>query len=97
MQMTQPAVLDEKVKRYEMLLSRALSAFELAPRDGSHLRRVADDFSTMAQSYYNDGRFFLEQGDKVNALACFSYGHAWLDAGVKLGVFKASDDKLFTI
>lgn len=95
--MIQPAVLEEKVKRYESMLSRALSAFEVSPREDSHLRRVADDFSTMAHSYYDDGRFFLEHGDKVNALACFSYGHAWLDAGVKLGVFKASDDKLFTI
>ena len=95
--MKQPAVLDEKVKRYENLLSRALLAFEIAPHDMSHLRKVADDFSKMAQAYYDDGRYFLEQGDKVNALACFSYGHAWLDAGVKLGVFKVSDENLFTI
>lgn len=95
--MTQPAVLDEKVKRYESLLCRALSAFEVTPQDKSHLRKVADDFSTMAKAYYDDGRFFLEQGDEVNALACFSYGHAWLDAGVKLGVFKVSDENLFTI
>ncbi len=95
--MTQPAVLDEKVKRYETLLRRALSAFEVAVQDMSHLRKVAEDFSTMAKAYYDDGRFFLEQGDKVNALACFSYGHAWLDAGVKLGVFKVSDENLFTI
>ncbi|MDD1746091.1 MAG: DUF357 domain-containing protein [Candidatus Methanoperedens sp.] len=95
--MKQPAVLDEKVKRYENLLSRALLAFEVAQQDMTHLRKVADDFSTMAQAYYDDGKFFLEQGDKVNALACFSYGHAWLDAGVKLGVFKVSDESLFTI
>lgn len=95
--MKQPAVLDEKVKRYENLLSRALLAFEVAAQDNSHLRKVADDFSTMARAYYDDGRFFIEQGDKVNALACFSYGHAWLDAGVKLGVFKVSDENLFTI
>lgn len=72
-------------------------AFEVAPQDMTHLRKVADDFSTMAQAYYDDGKFFLEQEDKVNALACFSYGHAWLDAGVKLGVFKVSDENLFTI
>lgn len=95
--MTQPAVLDEKVKRYESLLRRALSAFEVTPQDKSHLRKVADDLSTMAKAYYDDGKFFLEQEDKVNALACFSYGHAWLDAGVKLGVFKVSDENLFTI
>jgi Uncharacterized protein conserved in archaea len=33
----------------------------------------------------------------VNALASFSYGHAWLDAGAKLGVFDVDDDILFTI
>ncbi|VVB95377.1 Uncharacterised protein [uncultured archaeon] len=91
------AVLPEKVKRYESLLDRALMAFEIAPQENSHLRKVAEDFSNMARSYYKDGKFFIEQGDLVNALACFSYGHAWLDAGVKLGVFKVSDENLFTI
>lgn len=89
------AVLDEKAKRYEMILRRALEAFEVAPQEGSHLRKVADDLSTMARSYYDDGVYFMKNGDLVNALACFSYGHAWLDAGVKLGVFKAKE--LFTI
>lgn len=95
--MTKPAVLDEKVNRYQTLLLGALSSFEVAAQEKSHLRKVAEDFSTMAKAYYEDGRFFLEKGDKVNALACFSYGHAWLDAGVKLGVFKASDENLFTV
>lgn len=95
--MKQPAVLEEKVKRYEALLGKALSAFEIAPQERSHLRKAAEDFSTMARSYYDDGKYFLEQGDMVNALACYSYGHAWLDAGVKLGIFKASDENLFTI
>ncbi len=91
------AVLPEKVKRYESLLDRALMAFEIAPQENSHLRDVAEDFSNMAKSYYEDGKYFIGEGDLVNALACFSYGHAWLDAGVKLGVFKVSDDALFTI
>lgn len=95
--MGQPAVLEEKVKRYESMLRKALSAVEVAPQEHSHLRKVSDDFINMANSYYEDGKFFIEGGDLVNALACFSYGHAWLDAGVKLGVFKVSDESLFTI
>lgn len=95
--MKQPAVLEEKVNRYESMLRRALSAFEIAPSDNTHLKNVADDYSTMANSYYDDGIYFIKEGDPVNALACFSYGHAWLDAGVKLGVFKVSDESLFTI
>lgn len=90
-------VLEEKVKRYEGMLRKALNAFEVAPQENSHLRKVADDFSNMAGSYYKDGMHFLEEGDLVNALVCFSYGHAWLDSGVKLGVFKASDEALFTV
>lgn len=95
--MKQHAVLEEKVKKYEDLLHKALFAFEVAPHENSHLRKVADDFSDMAGSYYDDGMHFIEEGDMVNALVCFSYGHAWLDAGVKLGVFKVSDENLFTI
>ncbi len=95
--MEQHTVLEEKVKRYGDLLHKALKAFEIASQENSHLRKVADDFSNMASSYYDDGRHFMEEGDMVNALVCFSYGHAWLDAGVKLGVFKVSDENLFTI
>ncbi len=95
--MTQPAVLDEKVNRYESLLRRALAAFEVAPQENSHLKKVADDFSSMAESYYEDGMHFVKEGDLVNALACFSYGHAWLDAGARLGVFKVNDESLFAI
>lgn len=95
--MKQHAVLEEKVQRYRDLLQKALKAFEIAPQENSHLKKVADDFSNMASSYYDDGMHFMEEGDMVNALVCFSYGHAWLDAGVKLGIFKASDENLFTI
>ncbi len=95
--MKQPADLDEKVNRYEALLHRALNAFEVVAAEKSHLKNVAEDFSTMANSYYNDGKQFMEENDPVNALVCFSYGHAWLDAGVKLGVFKVSDENLFTV
>ncbi len=95
--MKQFAVLEEKVKRYEGMLHKALGAFEVVPHEKSHLREVSDDFSNMARSYYKDGMYFIKEGDMVNALVCFSYGHAWLDAGVKLGVFKVGDEALFTI
>jgi uncharacterized protein len=51
----------------------------------------------MARSYYNDGVHFVESEDRVNALVCFSYGHAWLDAGVRLGVFTVKNPELFAI
>lgn len=49
----------------------------------------------MADCYYRDGARFFDGGDPVNALVCFSYGHAWLDAGVRLGVFRVTKKDLF--
>jgi hypothetical protein len=52
----------------------------------------------MAASYLDDGRHFREEGDLVNALASFSYGHAWLDAGARAGLFDVpTDGELFTV
>ena len=92
-----PADLYEKTHRYEKLLAAALEKAVPSSIEASHMRAVAKDFKTMAESYYKDGLFFIEQEDYVNALASFSYGHAWLDAGVKLGIFDVDDDVLFTI
>jgi len=91
------ADLHEKVTRYEQLLKAALSKAYISPLESSHLYRVALDYTNMAQSYYQDGIHFLKKDDEVNALVCFSYGHAWLDAGVKLGVFTVDDETLFTV
>ncbi|MBN1133354.1 MAG: DUF357 domain-containing protein [Methanosarcinaceae archaeon] len=91
------ADMGEKVKRYERLLREGLEKAKVSPIEESHLYRVAKDFRTMAESYYSDGVHFIRMDDPVNALVCFSYGHAWLDAGVKLGIFNVDDETLFTI
>ena len=92
-----PAELSEKVKRYEDMLKRALQKAKYFPTPNSHMNNIAKDYYTMAEAYYKDGVYFLNNGDPVNALASFSYGHAWLDAGTKLGIFVVDDENLFTI
>ncbi len=91
------ADLNEKVERYERLLREALGKADISPIERSHMRKVAEDYKNMARSYYEDGMHFIRSEDSVNALICFSYGHAWLDAGARLGVFDVDDDVLFTI
>jgi hypothetical protein len=93
-----PADLEEKTDRYERLLSEALDAATTVPPEDTPLAESAAEYREMATSYLEDGRHFREQDDPVNALAAFSYGHAWLDAGVRIGVFEVSgDEHLFTI
>lgn len=92
------ADLEEKTDRYEQLLSEALEAAEIAPQEGTPLQQAALEYEEMAQSYLEDGRHFREEDDLVNALASFSYGHGWMDAGARMGIFEVpTEGHLFTV
>ncbi|HUV81918.1 MAG TPA: DUF357 domain-containing protein [archaeon] len=95
--LSQPADIKEKTRRYMVMLKQAIEKIEMVIERQSYLGKVAEDYMNMARSYYLDGVHFMEAEDLVNALVCFSYGHAWLDAGIRLGVFKANDETLFAI
>ncbi len=93
-----PADLQEKTERYESLLAAALEAAEPVPDPETPLGEAASEFEEMAAAYLEDGRHFRATDDPVNALAAFSYGHAWLDAGARLGVFAVPrESELFTV
>lgn len=92
------ADLEEKTDQYEELLADALDAAEPAASEGTPFEEGATECLEMARSYLEDGRHFREAGDPVNALASFSYGHGWLDAGARLGVLSVPrDGHLFTV
>ena len=93
-----PADLAEKTDRYERLLAEALDVAEPAAGAGTPLYAGARECLDMAEAYLDDGRHFRADDDPVNALACFAYGHGWLDAGARVGLLdvpRAGD--LFTI
>ena len=92
------ADLDEKTDRYERLLSEALEAAETPVPGETPLGNAAAEYREMAQSYLEDGRHFRANDDPVNALAAFSYGHAWMDAGARIGLFEVpTEGELFTV
>lgn len=80
------------------LTERALAKLALAPPKRSHLRKVAEDFLTMARAYCDDAKHFREKGELEKALANVNYAHGWLDAGARIGLFDVGeDDTLFTL
>ena len=92
------ADLQEKTDRYERMLADALSEATAAVPPDTPLGDAAAECEEMARSYLDDGRHFREGDDWVNALAAFSYGYGWLDAGVRMGLFEIPDDShLFTM
>jgi hypothetical protein len=90
-----PADLEEKTERYGQLLAEALDAATVAPPPDTPLAETAEEFLEMARSYRADGASFAETDDPVNALAAYAYGHAWLDAGARMGLFQVPDTHLF--
>lgn len=92
------AHLDEKTHRYRRMLSAALAAVGTGPDESSPLSAGAEAFCAAAESWYAEGVERLEAGDLPGALARFSYGYAWLDAGVRAGLFSIAGDRgLFTV
>jgi len=80
------------------LTERALAKLKIASPKRSHLRKVAEDFLTMARSYYEDAKHFRDKGELDKALANVNYAHGWLDAGARVGLFDVGeDDQLFTL
>jgi hypothetical protein len=93
-----PADLQEKTDRYERMLADALDEAEVRPPADTPLGTAAAECREMAASYLDDGRHFRATDDPVNALAAFSYGYGWLDAGVRIGLFAVPEDTaLFTV
>jgi len=93
-----PADLEEKTDRYERMLADALDEAETRPPATTPLGTAAAECREMAASYLDDGRHFRANDDPVNALAAFSYGYGWLDAGVRMGLFAVPEGTdLFTI
>lgn len=92
------ADLEEKMDRYGELLAEALDEATVAPPEGTPMAEAAAECYEMADSYLKDGKHFRANDDPVNALAAFSYGHAWLDAGARVGLFDVpTEGHLFTV
>ena len=92
------ADLQEKTDRYHDLLAEALEEVTVSAPEDTPMGEAALDCLEMAASYLDDGEHFRENDDPVNALAAFSYGHAWLDAGARVGLFDVPrEGHLFTV
>ncbi len=88
-------ITDEKLAKYFEVTSKAL---EMAKDKFDEERiEIAKDFFNMAQSYFEDAKYFKEKNDYVLAFGALNYAHGWLDSGARIGIFKVKDSKLFTV
>jgi len=88
-------VCEARLKKYFSITEKALAMAKKA------INRKREKEATivldMAQRYYDDAKWFKDQGHYVNAFACLNYSHGWLDSGSKLGLFDVKDNTIFVI
>jgi len=90
--------LMEKTRRYYNLLSVACHGLEPAPEGGSCLHDTGEKILMIARLFLENGFHNEQSGDIFSALASYSYGFGWLDAGVRIGLFRIIRNReLFTI
>jgi len=88
----------EKRERYRRMLSGAVEAIECAPDPGTPLFAAATLVLGRAEDLLGEGDRHAAEGRDGDALACYSHGHGWLDAGVRAGLFRILHSReLFTV
>lgn len=88
----------EKAARYDRLLATARMSVTCAPDPSTPAHQFAVRVIQIAEVYGGTGRWLLKENRHEDALAHFSYGHGWLDAGVRAGLFAIMAERdLFTV
>jgi hypothetical protein len=90
--------LGEKTGRYARLLDTARSSVQPAPDASAPGHAFALQVLCISGTYAGYGNLFRKNGMDERALACFSYGHGWIDAAVMAGLFAIQSNRdIFTV
>jgi hypothetical protein len=90
--------LEEKTARYASLLDTARSSVICSPDPSTQNHDFAERVLCISAQYAEQGRRYMKAGSFEDALACFSYGHGWLDTGVAAGLFSiVAAREIFTV
>lgn len=89
---------DEKCERYARLLTIAMASVTPAPDPATPAGALAEKVLVIAGAYLSRGERERAAYHPEDALACFSYGHGWIDAGVQAGLFSIhAHREIFTV
>lgn len=88
-------ITKKRLEEYRTLTNNALGIAKKSIIKGKE--NYAREIIEMVSNYLSDSEYFEKKDDLVNAFAAINYAHGWLDAGVRLDIFKVKDDKFFTV
>jgi len=89
---------EDLVNHYITLTTKAFEKATPLTETNSKDEEKLNSMLKMATDYLNDAKYFLSKGDLLRAYGAINYSHAWIDAGVRIGLLDGhGDDELFTL
>lgn len=81
----------------EQLIDRVKKNEEIMDRVFGYVKVIKSSKSTeavmdSARRYYEDAKYFASKGDYISSLEAFAISWAYIDAGLKTGVFSVPDE-----
>ena len=80
------------IESFGLWYKSALADIMVCVPNKTYYHYLGTQIIEMSLAYLNDGWEFFRSGDPVNALASFTYGAGWLDAGLSLGIINIRSD-----
>ena len=81
--------LKTQIAKHELLMAKAISKLRLALKD-----KAFKELYDSAIAYYEDSKHFFMQKKYVQSFEALMISWAYIDSGLKLGVFELTDDSM---
>ena len=80
--------LKERTEREISMMEKVFRA--LSVKDDEN--KLSSEFFDMSSNYFNDSKFFMEKKDYIRAFEAIVISWAYIDAGIKVGLFEVPVD-----
>jgi Uncharacterized protein conserved in archaea len=80
--------LKERTEREISMMEKVFRA--LSVKDDEN--KLSSEFFDMSSNYFNDSKFFMEKKDYIRAFEAVVISWAYIDAGIKVGLFEVPID-----
>jgi hypothetical protein len=80
--------LKERTEREISMMEKVFRA--LSVKDDEN--KLSSEFFDMSSNYFNDSKFFMEKKDYIRAFEAVVISWAYIDAGIKIGLFEVPVD-----
>ncbi len=81
--------LIKKIKKNQEMMGEVFKSLKINDLDGNI--NSGNDLLGIAKDYFSDSFYFMNKEDYINAFEAIIISWAYIDAGIRIGIFKIDD------